>query len=133
MDAWYKNRTAVVATALLLGVIGYFLFRNGHHNSSSPKEAISDVRSGEIEVKGIIACLPYRVATRGQECVKSIKGDDGKNYALNSIDVKGVENTMKEGTKVVGVGTFEEANTSVDDSSVFRYDGVLVLSSLTTR
>ncbi len=118
---------------LLLVVVGYFLFRNGHHHASSSLQESSEVRSGEIEVKGVIACLPYRIATRGQECVKSIKGDDGKNYALNSTDVKGVESTMAEGTKVVGIGTFEEANTSVDDSSVFRYDGVLVLRSLNTR
>lgn len=119
---------------MVLIVSGYFLYRDNNKKAFSNKETDStEVRSGEIEVKGVISCLPYRVAIAGQKCVKSIKGDDGKDYALESREVGAVENAMPEGTKVTGIGEFETADTSVNDSSVFRYDGVLILRTLKTR
>ncbi len=131
MNTWYKNKIILAVVVLVLVVVGYLLFKgNSEVNSYAD---MTEVRSGEIKVEGVISCLPYRIATAGAECVKSLKGDDGKDYALSSADVKGVENTMSEGTKVTAVGVFEQADTSVDDSSVFRYDGVIVLRTLKTR
>lgn len=111
------------------------MFRGGDSVSESTDNESDAVeaREGEISVTGVISCLTYRSATPGQSCVKALKGDDGKMYALNSAAVNGIEIAMPEGTKVSAIGVFEPANTSVDDSSVFRYDGVLVLSSLKKR
>lgn len=136
MNTWYKDKLILlVLLALIVG--GFLLFRSGSNNdsNSSTDEStnVSEVRSGEVEVKGAIACLPYRTVSAGQACVKAIKGDDGKVYALSSAEVRGVENTMSEGTKVTGIGTYQPANTSVDDGSAFNYDGVLVLRTLKTR
>lgn len=119
---------------LVLVVGGFFLFGRSDDNGSAGRDNDDvELREDEISVNGVIECLPYKAATAGQGCVKGIRGDDGKMYALNSITLNGVENTMSEGQKVTGVGEFEPADMSVDDSSVFRYDGVLILSSLRKR
>jgi hypothetical protein len=130
MNQWYKNKVLLIAI-LVLVVGGFFLFGGSDEESSDQENGnVVELREGEIEVKGVITCLPFRAATPGQGCVKAVKGDDNKMYALNSIEVKAIELTMNEGTKVTAIGTFEPADTSVDDSSVFLYDGVLVLRSL---
>lgn len=134
MNQWYKNKI-FLGVLIILVVGGFFAFRGSDKGSESLNEDndIVEVREGEISVTGEITCLTYRSATPGQSCVKALKGDDGKMYALNSTGVGGAELAMPEGTKVTAVGVFEVADTSVDDSSVFRYDGVLVLSSLKKR
>jgi hypothetical protein len=128
MNQWYKNK-GLWALILVIAIGGFFLF-GGSDDSSDTANQNLNLGEGQIAVKGEIACLPYRSATPGQGCVKGIMGDDGKVYALNSIAVRNIENSMEEGTEVTAIGTFEPANTTVDDSSVFRYDGVLVVSSL---
>jgi hypothetical protein len=133
MNQWYKNKMFLGALVVLL-IGGFFLFGRSDDNGSDNREDDEmELSENEVSVNGTIECLPYKAATAGQGCVKGVKGDDGKMYALNSITLSGIENTMNEGQKVTAVGEFEPANTSVDDSSVFRYDGVLVLSSLKKR
>lgn len=134
MNQWYQNK-GLWALVLVLVIGGFFLFGNSNDRNSGggSDNGETELREGEISVSGVIACLPYKSATPGQGCVKAVKGDDGKMYALNSIKVNGIENTMNEGQKVTAIGEFEPADTSVDDASVFRYDGVLVLSSLRRR
>lgn len=132
MNQWYKNK-AILAAILVLVVGGFFLFGGSDDNGRNGGNEETELREGEISVSGTIECLPYKAATPGQGCVKGVRGDDGKMYALNSIKVNAIENTMNEGQKVTAIGVFEPADTSVDDSSVFRYDGVLVLSSLRPR
>lgn len=132
MNQWYNNKTVWVVIVLLV-IGGLFLFNSGNKENKESDTAIDEqgeVREGEILVMGSIACLPYRSGSTNDGCVKALKGDDGKMYALNSTAVRGLELSLPEGTKVSATGKFEVANTSVDDSSVFVYDGVLVLSSL---
>jgi hypothetical protein len=130
---WYQNK-GVWALILVLVVGSFFLFGGPDNNGGSEQEDDEvELREGEISVNGVIECLPYKAATAGQGCVKAVRGDDGKVYALNSIKVNSVENSMNEGQKVTAIGEFEPADTSVDDASVFVYDGVLVLSSLKKR
>ncbi|MDO8423981.1 MAG: hypothetical protein Q7S54_00015 [bacterium] len=126
-----SKNSIFVALALLMALIfgGMFLFKDGP--SDTPMEEESEIEDGTITVSGAIACLPYRLNIAGQSCVKGIKGEDGKMYALNSP--RGLENAMSEGTKVTAVGIFEPADTSTDDSSSFIYDGVLVIRSLIRR
>lgn len=134
MNKWYQNK--VFLGLILVAVVGSFFLFGGKEDSRDRDNADNneaEVGENEISVAGVIACLPYRSATAGQGCVKGVKGDDGKMYALNSISVNGLENAMNEGQKVTAIGEFEPADTSVDDSSVFVYDGVLVLSSLKKR
>ncbi|MEK7227280.1 MAG: hypothetical protein AAB641_00065 [Patescibacteria group bacterium] len=122
----------IVSLLVLAGLFGgIFLFRNSPAPSGNQNEEAIETKGNEITVMGVIACLPYRINIEGQECVKGIKGDDGKVYALNSPT--GVENTMNEGTKVTARGVFQPANTSVDDSASFIYDGVLVVKILQKR
>lgn len=132
MQEWYKNKL-FLGVLLVVAIGGFFLFSGSDNNDVERENDEVELREDEISVAGVIACLPYRAATPGQGCVKGVKGDDGKMYALNSIALNGIENTMSEGQKVTAIGEFEPANTSVDDASVFRYDGVLVLSSLKRR
>lgn len=129
MKQWYDNKI-LWALLVILVVGGFFLFNRSEVSDSAMTSEEVEVNEGEMSVTGVVACLPYRVATPGQDCVKALKGDDGKMYALNSTSLKAPELNMALGTKVRAVGVFEAANTSVDDSSVFRYDGVLILSSL---
>lgn len=132
MNTWYKNKLIIAAAAILI-VGGFFLFKSDSTSDEIAKDLEGDVEQGEMIVKGEIACLPYRSATPGQGCVKGVKGDDGKFYALNSIAVRNIENSMEEGTEVTAIGVFEEADTTVNDSSVFRYDGVLVVRKLEAK
>jgi hypothetical protein len=133
MNQWYKNKI-FLGVLLVLVVGGFFLFgRSDDNGRNSRDDDEVELRGNEISIKGTIECLPYKAATAGQGCVKGVRGEDGKMYALNSITLNGIENTINEGQKVTAVGEFEPADTSVDDSSVFTYDGVLVLSSLRKR
>jgi hypothetical protein len=134
MNPWQQNK-ALWVLILLLVLGGYFLFRGGDASDREMPREDEEVEVGEdeISVNGTITCLTFRSATPEQDCVKALKGDDNKMYALNSTGVNGAELSMPEGTKVTAVGVFEPANTSVDDASVFRYDGVLILSSLKRR
>lgn len=131
-NQWYKNKGFLLVLALLL-VGGFFLFKGEDSDADEEDNTVVEVQAGEVEIKGEIACLYYENATAGQGCVKALKGDDGKMYALNSLAVRGAENEMAVGTKVTAVGKLEKANTSVNDSSVFTYDALLVLSSIQKR
>src|SRR3989344_189298 len=128
MNSRYKT-ILIALLALMLSGAGGFLLRDGGDSDEIENDDSSavTVEKDEIEVKGIIACLPYNITIAGQECVKGVKGDDGKMYALNTVT------PFAEGTKVTAIGVFQPANTSVDDSSSFKYDGVLVVRSLKAR
>lgn len=130
-----KNKIIALVLLVLILVGGFLLFRGGDsedRESNEPAKS-AELRGGEIKVSGTISCLPYKSTGGDQTCVKALKGDDGKVYALNTINSKGSEANMEQGTKVTAVGVFEAANTSVDDSSVFSYDGVLVVRLLEKR
>lgn len=133
---WYKNKLVIFLLVVVLVAGGLVLFKgNGEKTSSAGPETVvnSQPQSGEITVNGTISCLPYVISIEGESCVKALKGDDGKVYALNSLKVGGKESQMSEGTKVTAIGTFDKADTSVDDAKVFKYDGVLNLRVLNTR
>ena len=126
-----KNKLFIALVVLAVLVAGGLFLFKGDSGDRATDENTSEVKGDEITVSGVISCLPYRISIAGQECVKGIKGDDGKIYSLNSP--RGLENTMNDGTKVTAVGVFQPADTSVDDSSVFVYDGVLVVRTLQRR
>ncbi len=130
---WYKNKFFLGALVVVVAA-SFFVFRGGDENNDRENdrqdESNAELRDGEIAVEGEIACLPYNITVAGQDCVKALKGADGKMYALNTIEVNRIENTFEVGTKVSAVGVFEVADRSVNDSSVFSYDGVLVVRKL---
>jgi hypothetical protein len=132
MTPWYKNRIFIAVLILLALLIGGWAVTrfNGPAGDNDTDTSLEE-EGDEITVSGTIACLPYRINVAGQQCVKGIKGDDGKVYALNSP--RGLESKMSEGTEVMAVGRFEPADISVDESSVFVYDGVLVVRSLVAQ
>lgn len=85
---------------------------------------VAEVQSGEIEVKGTIACLVN--GGTGENCVKGVKGDDGKMYALN------IFTDLKLGTKVTAYGKYEPAAANAE-AGTFQYDGVLNVRTLLPR
>lgn len=129
MNPRYRN--IAIGLALLAVVGGFLVFRDGSSETySGNDDASAKLKDNEIQVTGVIACLPYNAGVSATDCVKSIRGDDGKVYALNTIKINGAERNYAEGQKVLAIGVYEPANTSVDDASVFKYDGVLVVRSL---
>lgn len=130
-----KNRIFLVVLVLALLVGGFFAFRGNNSEEYVDDEPSTSLKAeaGEIEVLGVISCLPYSRGSSDADCVKALKGDDGKTYALNSVKVDGIERTMPEGTEVLAIGVFEPANTTIDESSAFSYDGVLVVRILKRR
>jgi hypothetical protein len=131
MTLWYKNRIFIAVLVLLALLIGGWAVTRLNGPATDNSDTSLEEEGDEITVSGTIACLPYRINVAGQACVKSIKGDDGKVYALNSP--RGLESKMSEGTEVMAVGRFEPADISIDESSVFVYDGVLVVRSLVAQ
>jgi hypothetical protein len=127
-NPWYRNRTWIaVAVLLILIVGGWMAFRGGNNGGDDRDDESSEVaeaRSGEIKIVGTIACLPN--SGTGEDCVKGIKGDDNKMYALNSLT------QLKVGTKVTALGKFEPA-TSNAESGTFQYDGVLTARTIIPR
>ena len=135
MKSWYKNNVAVALGLLvILVVLGLVFFNKGDEGKEVESgNRATEVEGEKIEVLGVIECLPYRLAASDQSCVKGIKGDDGKIYSLNTVAVNGAEISMKEGTKVRALGVYQPADTTSNESSTFRYDGVLVVTSLKVR
>ena len=132
---WNKTKTLSVLAVIAVLLAGALLITRNNRSRVTEEEGnlIAEMKKeGEIEVKGEIACLPYRSGEKG-ECVKGLKGEDGKMYALNSVAVKGIEGTMDEGTDVTALGKFEPADTANTESNVFVYDGVLVARILKVR
>ena len=125
----HKNKVYAVIAVVVIVLGGWMLFKN--NPSGSTVEETEMVAGQRITVVGEITCLPYHINVAGQGCVKGIRSIDGKIFALNSP--KGLENKLGDGTKVNAMGTYEPANTSFDESSVFEYDAVLVLEKLDTR
>ena len=126
---WHRNKIPLIVLIALLLIGGVWLIKGsggGYQETGFSEEA----RSGEIKVTGNISCLPYSAGVSNKDCVKALRGDDGKMYSLNTIDVGDIETSYSEGQKVEAIGVYQPANTSVDDSSVFQYDGVLVLRKL---
>ncbi len=133
MKTWYKNKIVIAVIVLGLLLIGWFtlpekqetVVESGNNASSALEKT-----EGGVRVVGDIACLPYRNANKNDGCVKGIKDDEGRYYAINSFAIKGAENSIPLGTRVVAIGSYEPADTSNSESSIFSYSGVLVVTSL---
>lgn len=123
-----KNLTIAVAILAVLIIGGLVIFSMGG-DSEREKDVAAELEEGEIAVSGEIECLPYRAEVAVEECVKGIKAD-GKIYAIDSAEVGFIENSMEEGTEVTATGELEAAASDNQESNVFRYDGLLILSSL---
>lgn len=132
--AYANNKKLIIALAVLaLLVVGWFVFFKSDTesvNENAATSALEKTADGKVRVVGDIECLPYRKPSEDQGCVKGIKDSEGRYFSLNSFAVKGLENTLPLGTTVEAIGTYEPADKSNSESSVFVYDGVLVLTSL---
>lgn len=123
-----KNLTIALVILAVLIIGGLIAFSMGR-DSSDTEETSTELKEGEIEIVGEIECLPYRATGANQECVKGIKAG-GKIYAIDSAEVGFAENNMEEGTEVRATGEVEPADTENQESNVFKYDGLLILSTL---
>lgn len=127
-----KNKILLLVFILLLAFFSFLSYEKNTNNDlkSIESEMSSELGSDEILVRGSISCLEYREDNSSGDCIKGIKGDDGILYALDSSKVRFAENNMSVGTEVLASGKFNKANTEISESSVFVYDGVLVLSRI---
>ena len=128
-----KNLIIALSVLAVLAIGGLITFSTGGDDADKSGDVAAELREGEVKIMGKIECLPYRIVGANQECVKGIKGDDGRIYAIDSADVGFIENDMEEGTKVQAEGELVAADADNKESSVFSYDGVLELSSLKER
>src|SRR3989344_4662183 len=106
MNPRYTKIIIGVVVLIILIIGGWTVARMPGDPSSNDQDnskVATEPKAGEIKVEGTINCLPYHLNVAGRECVKGIKGDDGKVYALNSIKIGPVENGMAEGTKVTAI------------------------------
>ncbi len=97
---------------------------DGEDRDDDESAEVAEVQSGEIKVEGNIACLVN--GGTGENCVKGIKGNDGKTYALNTFT------DLKIGTKVTAYGKYEPAIQNAE-AGTFQYDGVLEVRTLLPR
>jgi hypothetical protein len=133
MNSRYRNPIIVGVLLLILVAGGIYLFksRQNDYGFSQISDLKTEPKEGEVVVLGTIDCLP--ASSPIEDCIKSIKGDDGKVYSMNTVKLNGIENTFKKGDKVRAVGVYQEANTGRDESAIFQYDGVLVIRLLQKR
>lgn len=126
---WYKNKivlaVGLLVILLIAGLVGF-----GGDDTDNEDSQVAQLQAGPVEVMGTIACLPYVSGDEDQECVKGLLGDDGRNYALNTIGIKGAERNIGQGTEVVVKGTYQPANTDSEEVGIFKYEGVIVVTSL---
>lgn len=128
-----RNKIFLAVLAVLM-VTGLVMWNNKASEIKQIEEGmIAELQEGEILVRGEIACLPFKEENAGGDCVKGIKGEDDRLYALDSLKVRRAEANMEVGTEVLATGLFEPANPQIGESAAFLYDGVLVLSGLEVR
>lgn len=135
MKTWYQNKITIAVAVLVVLIVGWLIFfNNGSENSNelNNNESTSALEKHEdgVRIVGQIECLPYSKRVEDEECVKGIRDAEGRYFALDSIAIKGAERTLPLGTPVVATGVFEPADTSSKESSVFSYEGVLVIKTL---
>lgn len=132
MNKWYQNKVYLGLGLLVILLIGGFVFFGNRDTEkvSDVSRVLEKTEDGNVRVVGQIECLPYKKSSDSQDCVKGIMDGEGRYFAIDSAKVKFVENTMPKGTPVVAVGAYFPADMSADESSVFLYDGVIVLKSL---
>lgn len=124
-----KNKLTIWILVIAVLVIGgVMLFRGGDEERLS-KEESQALAGDEIKVVGELKCLELKDES-DDGCVVGLVADNGVIYALNSTKVKAAELRLGPNTPVEAIGVFEPADTKNQESSVFVYDGVLVLSSL---
>jgi hypothetical protein len=132
------NRRGLIITVLILVVLlgGLLYWKRHSTNATGPSSSLSsaDLRPHEVLVKGTIECLPYKATSPSidQECVKGIRGSDGKIYALDSTLVNGREELMSVGTPVQAIGIYTPAAAGSEELGVWNYDGVLQVRILNT-
>jgi len=129
MDKRKLITALAVIAVLVIGGIWASKSNESKVNINESDTALFEVDGG-VRVIGEISCLPYKKEKEGQGCVRGIEDDFDRFFALDSSKVKGLENTMPLGTRVVAVGEFFPADEKASESNVFDYYGVLVLKSL---
>ena len=119
----YKIIIALAVVALLVAIL---LITGGQGESDEGTGDITkaELNEGEIRVTGTITCLPVPTAA-SEDCIKAIKGNDGKIYALDTTEGGGGIAFINDGKRVTAVGTYSTVDTSSEESGIFEYDGVL--------
>jgi len=135
MKELYKSKVMIAGIAIIVLTAGALVLSNrGGSDEEMDGFTHEDLlpQDGEVLVEGRIACLPLSSGDEVMEsgCVKGIKDKDDRVYALNSISIGGVESKMDIGKKVSAVGTLEAVDATSQESSVFRYDAVLVVRAI---
>lgn len=126
--SWHKDRKILnILIPALVGLVVVVLLVS-LNSRGDERKPIMEVGSDEIMVEGKISCMPLKSGTKPVEvsCVKGIAGDDGKFYALDTMDINRPEDELAVGTEVQAIGKFSPIATSSPESQVFLYDGVLV-------
>jgi hypothetical protein len=133
-----RNLTIALAAVVIVGG-GYFLYKNGTPdlatNSVSDTAAVVnfEVRTGEVAVTGFFDCTPLKSGEpiKEGECVMGLKGDDGKFYALNTLNMEDArDNKTSNLTRVRAVGSFTPADTTNKEVGNYKYDGVLTVRTI---
>ncbi|MBX4198970.1 hypothetical protein KW800_01690 [Candidatus Parcubacteria bacterium] len=131
------NKIIIGIVALVIIGVGawYFISHKGNGEqiggavtSSAPETKYTDPKQGEVAVVGAWDCL---VRTDGSEttkdnCLFSLKGDDGKVYALDLSKVEVIGKGSDKAAKIRAVGTLGKSSES-DLSGIFNYDAVLAV------
>jgi len=82
--------TLVVLAAVIFG--SYFIFRYKKGEVEPPVSPSEMIPAGKITVEGIYTCLPHK-DTSGPvtlECALGVIGEDGNNYAVDTVLLEGV-------------------------------------------
>lgn len=134
-SAWYKDKKILAGIALVVIVAGALLFMGGNGNGNGGEAEVDEPRSGEVAVTGKLGCTPLRsgATPTAAECVLGLQGDDGKFYALDTSKVESTDTGIEPDSEIRIVGTYAPANTSSQEASVFRYDGVLTVRVLSVN
>jgi hypothetical protein len=128
-----NNKLVIFGILGLIVIIVWIIIANGNNTDdveyieTTLTETVFEPAGEEIVVIGKIACLQSSDKPSGDErnCVKSIAGDDGKIYALNTIRISGAWRDIDIGEKVKAIGIFTPKGASTSESGRFKYDGVL--------
>jgi hypothetical protein len=133
---WYKNKITLAVALLIVLVVGGIIVsktRNGEGASRMQVAEESQLQAGPVEVRGTVECLPYMRGGADQECVNGLLGEDGNFYALSFASPRGVDRNIGRGSEVLVKGTYAPADTSSEESGVFRYEGVITVTSIVSQ
>lgn len=83
-------------------------------------------RDGEMIVSGSLDCLPLSsgVPLAEGECVMGLRGDDGRFYSLDTLNMEDAWAGGASG-RVNVIGSFESADSGNEEAGGYAYNGVI--------